>query len=288
MKTQSVTQERLTPILHQIFQQVTAQLPADIASRLKPARCVTRHGTRNSVLISAIRDRHVKSGVIHPHYLKYEHVYDPDRAYNPRTDWHVQFYLNPNRVYQHPKEVIARLEPALQSLRLPGFEWYRRPNWIGVIHRFDFGQPLDQLPSYLVPRYVALIQAVHPILIPVIDAFTQSSPDERAEVITGRRALRTRNATVTDDSSELNRGVSPALRQRVLASYQHLCARCKSTSQQVGATLQIDHAKPVCFGGVTREENLQPLCPECHQWKGVRTVRFPPPKGTTAKRGSNR
>lgn len=279
-----VTPESLTPIARIVFERVCAALPAELAARLKSGRNVRRHGTRNSVLLSGFWDRHQKSGVIDHRYLCYEHVYDPDHTYSGGTDWYMGLYLNPNRLYQHPTEVLARLEPALRAVQIPGFEWHRPANWIGIIHRFDFPHPLGELPDCLVPRYVSLVRAVHPILMPVIDAFTQAlTPADRAEVIAGRRPARAVNAVITADSAELSRTIPSGLRRRVLAAYGHRCAACGTTAARAGAALEIDHALPVCHGGLTRFDNLQPLCPPCHQCKGTRSHRYPPldPSATT-------
>ncbi|MBX3733401.1 MAG: HNH endonuclease [Verrucomicrobiae bacterium] len=272
------TPDNLTPVLHEVFRQVCAALPPELSGRLKPGRRVTRHGTRNTVLLSGIWDRHLKSGVVDPRYFKYEHVYDPDHAYGEGADWHVQFYLNPNRIYQHPDEVLAKLEPALASVTLPGFEFLRKPNWIGVIHRFDLAYEPDALVRYLVPRYVALIRAIHPVLIAILDAFDGSlGPEDRARVIAGREPLRARNAAGGEGASVFSRAIASSLRARVLVAYGHRCARCGTMEAAAGSPLEIDHALPVRDGGLTKPDNLQPLCRPCHQWKGLRTIRFPPP-----------
>lgn len=271
--------DNLTPVLRDVFQKVVESLPDGIAPRLKPGRRVTRHGTRNTVLLSGIWDRHLQSGVVDPRYFKYEHVYDPEHFYSEGSDWYLQFYVNPNRIYQNPKEVIARLEPALRAVQIPGFEWHRRPNWIGVIHRFNLPFDPVRLTDYLVPRYLRLIQTIHPILIPILDTFQDVvSWEERAAVIAGRRPARVRNAVTTPCSAELSRAISTRMRSLLLTTYAHRCARCRRTADESGFGLELDHAKPVCHGGVTRADNLQPLCRGCHQWKGIRTVRFAPPR----------
>ena len=279
MSSIAPTPDNLTPVLHEVFRQVCAALPPELSGRLKPGRRVSRHGTRNTVLLSGIWDRHLKSGVVDPRYLKYEHVYDPDHAYSEGSDWYLQFYLNPNRIYQQPAEVLARIEPQLSSVRLPGFEQFRKPNWIGVIHRFDLAFNPEALVRYLVPRYVGLIRAIHPILIPILDAFDGSlGPEDRARVIAGRKPLRTRNAAGGEGAAALSRVISSALRTRVLVRYANRCARCGRTAGEADGPLEVDHARPVRDGGLTVADNLQPLCQPCHRWKGTRTVRFAPPR----------
>ncbi|MBN8247350.1 MAG: HNH endonuclease [Verrucomicrobia bacterium] len=267
----------LTPILHDVFRQVVENLPDGIGTRLKPGRQVTRHGTRSTVLLSGIWDRHLPTCVVDPRYFKYEHVHDPEHFYSGGTDWYLQFYLNPNRIYQNPGELIGRLRPALEAVRIPGFEWHCAPNWIGVIHRFNLPFHPQRLTDYLVPRYTRLVRTIHPILIPILDAFQRDgSAAERAAVIAGRQPARVRNVMPGPRSAELSRSVSKRMRQQVLSAYAHRCARCRRTPEAAGSPLDLDHAKPVCRGGLTQVENLQPLCRDCHVWKGLRILRFAP------------
>jgi hypothetical protein len=273
MRPNSITPELLVSVNQVAFRRVLAELPSEIASRLRPVRKPWRHETRNSVIISALRDVHEFSAVIEPCYMQYEHVFDPEHAYSDGTDWYMGFHINPNRLYQNPKEIIARLERDLPRNCPDEFTWRRLPNWIGVMHHFDFAGSLDRLPDYIVPRYVRLIKAAHPILMDIIDAFrAEWSLEERAAVIAGRAPARARNVAPHPRAAELSRNIPPALREEVLALYKHRCACCGAS----GIPLEVDHAVPVSQGGLTRLDNLQPLCAVCHLRKGTKIIHFQP------------
>lgn len=99
------------------------------------------------------------------------------------------------------------------------------------------------------------------------------TPEERAAVIAGRTPARPRNAAPHPRARELSRGISTRLRNQVLALYRHRCACCGADGD---TPLEIDHAIPVSLGGLTRLDNLQPLCPPCHDTKGTRIIHYLP------------
>jgi 5-methylcytosine-specific restriction endonuclease McrA len=59
------------------------------------------------------------------------------------------------------------------------------------------------------------------------------------------------------------RGVTPTVRAAVFARDGYRCRRCGS-----GDSLQIDHKKPVAWGGTDDRRNLQTLCGPCNRAKG--------------------
>ena len=63
--------------------------------------------------------------------------------------------------------------------------------------------------------------------------------------------------------------LSVELRSRVLSNYEYKCAVCGCNEV---SSLEIDHIRPVVFGGITYESNLQVLCKSCHKIKGIDTI----------------
>jgi hypothetical protein len=51
------------------------------------------------------------------------------------------------------------------------------------------------------------------------------------------------------------------LRRKVLKAWDNRCARCKFPSN-----LEINHMRPVIYGGMNTFNNLIPLCHECHKY----------------------
>ena len=52
-------------------------------------------------------------------------------------------------------------------------------------------------------------------------------------------------------------------RKKLVESFGGKCASCKLESE----VFEIDHITPLCCGGSNELDNLQPLCPDCHQQK---------------------
>lgn len=67
------------------------------------------------------------------------------------------------------------------------------------------------------------------------------------------------------DVSAGRKALGKAIRKRILEG--KTCVACGCATGLV-----IDHITPVCLGGSSEEENLQPLCSECNKKKGRRTM----------------
>lgn len=64
------------------------------------------------------------------------------------------------------------------------------------------------------------------------------------------------------------------VREKVLQRDGYQCVRCGKTERE-GAQLEVDHIQPLSKGGNPFDEgNLQTLCKECHQEKGVEEVDY--------------
>jgi 5-methylcytosine-specific restriction endonuclease McrA len=274
-----VTPEVVHDIGLNIFAQVCHGVPPAIAEQLRVCRKTVRHGTRTSVFVFSFWDKRQKSGVVDPRYMKYELVFDPDHFYSQGTDWYAEFYLNPNRVYHHVAELIGIMEKPLRQARVKGFSYEGSPAAVALAHRFNTPPDIDSLPAMLGPMFVDLVKTVHPVISPFIESFTQPLSDaERRAFILGRAPARIRGVRSTQDEQEreLSRGISKELRKRVLEAYEHCCAACGKHQSVVPDTLEMDHIKPVCLGGRTRSDNLQPLCRVCHDRKGPGELRYSP------------
>jgi hypothetical protein len=60
-----------------------------------------------------------------------------------------------------------------------------------------------------------------------------------------------------------NSRISASLRQKLLEKYSYACAACGVNNEKV--PLELAHLIPLSQGGVTSEENLTLLCPNCHR-----------------------
>jgi hypothetical protein len=67
------------------------------------------------------------------------------------------------------------------------------------------------------------------------------------------------------DVSSIRKSLGKQIRSKVLANAS--CVACGSASDLV-----VDHLVPICRGGTSEPENLQPLCRSCNSRKGRRTM----------------
>jgi 5-methylcytosine-specific restriction endonuclease McrA len=121
----------------------------------------------------------------------------------------------------------------------------------------------------LLPHYVNLISAVHPILMPIIDKFsTRLAPGERRAVVANRGRIPITPIGVHDRARvrEYTRSVHPFRNERFLARFSHRCALCGADLRVTG--YHVDHILPFSRGGQSKQENVQPLCPPCNMRKG--------------------
>jgi hypothetical protein len=61
--------------------------------------------------------------------------------------------------------------------------------------------------------------------------------------------------------------ISERLRAQIFLRAQNRCQMCGRSSAEDGVVLEIDHMKPVEWGGTSDESNLQALCRECNRGK---------------------
>ena len=130
---------------------------------------------------------------------------------------------------------------------------------------FEFDRPLSQLPGFLSPHYVKLIGAIHPVLLPIIDSFTEPlTKDEWRAAIIGhkRRYYGPESHPSPESIREYTRSIPPSWRPKVLARFDHLCVRCEAALTT--RTAHMDHIVPFSKGGGTTFDNLQPLCGPCN------------------------
>ena len=63
---------------------------------------------------------------------------------------------------------------------------------------------------------------------------------------------------------------SENIRQHLFKKYDGHCAYCGK--EITIKSMQIDHIKPVCFGGDNEFQNLNPACKDCNLYKGACSI----------------
>lgn len=89
---------------------------------------------------------------------------------------------------------------------------------------------------------------------------------------TARKVVKARKAPVaprTEKAEPSREGISAQLRREVWLRDNSQCSNCGS-----GYALQIDHCKPVAFGGGSNLHNLRLLCRSCNQRAAIENLSF--------------
>ncbi len=75
-------------------------------------------------------------------------------------------------------------------------------------------------------------------------------------------------------SCDMRKGIAPKLRYQVLQRDKFKCVLCGKDAKE--ELLEIDHIKPVVYGGTNDFKNLRTLCAECNKGKMLAEERKPP------------
>ena len=259
------TKESLTPVLKEMFVRVRAQLPEEIAQRLKPSSTVKRHGTFTSVLQFNAWDRY-QTNALHRDYFNYNLVFDPHHCYSRDYAWYLQWWVNGTRLYHHRDEILATLTRAMRSDKCPsGFAFGSGNDCMSWITKWHTPRDIAALVALVEPLFVRLISAMHPILIPIVDSFTYASdPLERAAIIVGRQRAYKRHSDAEGSAraADFRRAIPLSWKRQILDTYQGLCARCEK--QLTTGDTEFHHIIPVRDGGTHRIQNFKPFCVRCH------------------------
>ncbi len=263
------TPEELTPLCLDAYTRMLEELPEDISSRLTKSRGVQRHGNHGTVLQFNVWDR-CQPDVLHRGYFNYNLVHDPEHIFKNSGEWYFQLWINAVRLYQNQTEIKAYLQKEIPIVCPSAF----RQNYGDYFTaKMSFNLPsADALPDFIVPHYVSLVSAIHPVLMPIIDSFTTTlTREERAEVIASRERIYRRNADpgATQRNRDYTRSIPPSWRAELLRKHDFKCAMCGILLTD--GNIHMDHITPFSKGGLRRIENFQPLCAPCNLKKGNRT-----------------
>lgn len=260
------TKEQLSPHAAELFRQVRRSLPTEISSRLRSNRGFVTHGSYRTLYLFDVWDSN-QTDVLNRLHFKYCLGYD--HRPGAKRDGYFHLWLNRIRIYRERESIIAMLDRDLPRVVPPGFTWHKPDRAFNIGCEFDYPLNLAELPEMLLPRYQALITAVHPILMPIIDKFTtQLDPGERRSVVAARGQIPFARPGVHHRHKvrEYTRSIPPSWRPVILEAYGYRCASCSDDLRVVG--YHMDHIKAFSNGGATVRDNLQPLCPRCNLAKG--------------------
>lgn len=263
-----ITKQELTPHALNLFKRVKAGLPPSIAQRLRSHRGFVTHKSYAGLFLFDVWDAH-QSDVLPRNSFKYCLSCD-QRPGAKHSFFHL--WISRSRIYREREEIIATLDRELPGVTPPEFVYHRdESSNLAFNIGFDFNYPRDlsTFPDILLPRYLSLISAVHPVLMPIINRFSMRlAPGERRAVCAKRGRLLAGPTGVYNrvHVREYSRSVQSYRNDTFLARFGHRCPSCHADLRVTG--YHIDHIIPWRLGGTGASENVQPLCPRCNLNKG--------------------
>jgi hypothetical protein len=265
-----ISKQELSPHALELFRRVKSALPAEIGERLRSNRFFTTHGSYRTLFLFDVWDYN-QTDVLNRQHFKYCLGYDGRPGATRSGYFHL--WLNRVRIYRERDTILATLDRKLPRAVPKGFFWNSCDRAFDIKFEFDYPKNLAVIPDLLLPRYVSLISAVHPILLPLIDQFTTVlAPGERRAVVAKRGRVQFTLPGVHDRKRvrEYTRSIPPSWRPIILERHGYRCANptCRADLRRVGH--HIDHIIPFSKGGNTTLDNLQPLCGPCNLAKGNR------------------
>jgi hypothetical protein len=265
------TREELTPICLKTFEQTQNALPQETAERLTCSRAVRNHGSYRTVLLFNVWDKY-QSDVLPKQHFCYCLGYDPNQLISGGSDWYFHLWLNTIRIYRDRIAVKNKLEKELKMATPRGFRFLVGDRQIEAKINFDWTKDLKGLPAFLVPKYTQLIEAIHPILMPIIDRYSiYERVDVKAEVAR-RGSIPHKPVRIArpDLIEEYSRSIPPSWRLEILKKYNFTCVHCKIDLKK--DSFHMDHIIPFSKGGKRLKSNFQPLCGPCNERKGNRFI----------------
>jgi len=268
------TKEELTPLLLETFRRTKNKLPSEIGSRLTSSDHVRNHGSYRTFYLFNVWDVH-QAAILHRDYFCYCFGYLGSEVLKQRKNdgktWFLHLWINAIRLYRSQQEIRQILEVDVRKACPNGFTYRATDRFVEAKMSFEFDRPISDLPDFLTPCYVRLVRAIHPVLLPIIDSFTEPlTKEERRAAILGRK--RKYYGPDSRPSQQLvreyTRSIPPSWRRQVLETFGHRCVRCRKPVDV--RTAHMDHVLPFSRGGGTTLKNLQPLCGPCNLKKGNR------------------
>jgi hypothetical protein len=264
----------LTPHLLETFHQVKARLPEEISNRLDSSNHVRNHGSYRTFYLFNVWDAHQADILNRDHFCYCFGYHGSELLKQQKNDghtWFLHLWINTIRLYRSQKEIRQILEIDVKKACPKGFTFKATERFVEAKMSFEFNEPLSELPEFMTPHYVRLIGAIHPVLLPIIDSFTEPlTKEERRIALLGRerKYWGPDSHPKRERIREYTRSIPPSWRPTILAKFDNKCVRCAASLTV--RTAHMDHIVPFSKGGGTVLENLQPLCETCNLKKGNR------------------
>ncbi len=275
---------RYTPLVTAAADAAFARLDRGLAARMKRSRVLKSHGTHANLMLFNVYDRH-QNATLDYRYFNYcfgvQRLRPWTREVNIEEGDLPRWQETPHAAYLHlwiaDRALVVDAEQFRDYLsrELPrvcpeGFVYkYAASDGAQQLHTlFPLKETPKEFVAHLAGLYEKLVTAVHPVLLPVIEACREPlSKENRRELLAGRE-LPPRDRSGVRGPNDYGRFCPQSWRPEILKKYGERCQHC-----EVALTLetaQMDHIIPWSKDPLRRKENFQPLCSTCNGRKGNR------------------
>lgn len=277
---------RYTPLVIEAVDAAIARLQRGIALRMKRSRILKPHGTYPNLLLFNVYDRH-QNATLDWKYFSYCFGLRRLRPWGRQTDISEEdmsvWRDTPHAAYIHlwiadrALVVDAAQFRSYLSRELPPacprdftYDYTARNGAQQLCAQFPLREKPNEFVTHLADLYERLIAAVHPVLLPVIEACREPlTNEERRELLAGRK-LPPRERGGPRPVNEYGRFCPRSWRHEILDKFGWQCQGQGCDTQLTLKTAQMDHIIPWSKDPLRRKENFQPLCSTCNARKGNR------------------
>ena len=253
--------EELTPVYREMFRQIAAGLPAEIAEKFRASRSAFVHQQKTDMVLFNVWG---KSQIgLERNQFNYCLNHKPLRPEPDGRKWLLQLRCNIERIRLTYPEVRDRVRHELR--RLQGvcpkpFEYRENTQTVELRYTFDFIKPPSEFNRFIVPHFLALIAATHEIYADAVELFHENV--SRRVVVTGVNTQPKPTRRTNKDLLVYSRSLSGKMKAEILERHKGCCAHCGKPV--VEGDVEFHHVKPVSKGGLRILENFQPLHVSCH------------------------
>lgn len=264
------TKEALDPIAQEAWRLARLEIRPELSARLRSMRFIGNHGSYRDVFLFDTWDTQ-QCGVFDKKHFKYCLAFDPAQRKRPGQVY-FHLWINRTRLYQEAERLRTEIDAALRKVKVPGFALEIIDRYAELIHIVPGDLNATRLPAYLAPKIATLVNAAHPLLIPIIESFlyTQTKEERAAEIGSRTRAYTGPcERRPKEEIRQYTRSIPSSMRSKVYEAAQGKCQLCGRAIDF--DEMHVDHILPFARGGMTVIENLQATCAPCNLSKGKRS-----------------
>jgi hypothetical protein len=275
-----------TPLVTAAADAAFTRLDRGLASRMKRSRKLKPHGNHPNWLFLNVYDRH-QNQTLDFRYFNYCFVLQRLRPWGRECNidesdlpkWRdtpnaaaLHLYIADRSLVVDAEQFRAYLARKLPQVCPEGFFYKNVPGdgAQNIETHFPMRERPDEFVAHLSDLYFNLINAVHSVLLPVIEACREPLTREERRELLAERELPPRDRSGPRFANDYGRFCPRSWRPEILEKYGWRCQSRACGKLLTLETAQMDHIIPWAKDPLRRKDNFQPMCSTCNARKGNR------------------